>query len=1045
MAAFTYGDRSTGVANSVLEARRRTVAAAVASTSKGQDIDMVLMLADEREVQALDPAFDANVAPVLAWAEAVWSGLCPMSLLQVATSRAAAALTRARHPWSAVRGPAGALLATAARLGWQVVDASTLITDAGRRIDLHSDPPVVVKAEVIAAVTRWRWRRTARLAADAPEAANGGGFCIRPLRWLLRPRARKHGWAAEQQAALRSAVVNAQWPQQRLYTAGLVDEPWCQLCAAAGATRHGTAPICAEPPRGTLLHRMGVCDHTAAFHDVTFATYAGARRAFAARVRRAFGLARDGDQHDLNADDQRREDRRARVARQRLRPNRPAETATAVSARGTHGHTDSDTAVGDDTDAALPFGPSSRAARSVLQGVDVATWRRARDNAWESCRSSHSWARALVPMPTVAAHQPPEDGTFVWKLAPAVHCEPFRATMYTDASAIDAKHVQLRRFAWAFTAVDDSGEVIAEASGVPPPWVESIAAAEAWAIHAAASAAAPGSAFITDCATVANLLRAGRCRATAPTCKLARVMMRLFTIFDSPGDAGSVIWMPAHTTSAHVGRSVKSDGSVLTRADQLHNERADAMAKAAVKLVRARPCDRAAVIATEMVTASIATNVGRMTWAANNRPDPPHRDAAPPARAPWRHLQSQAGSVAPVGRPARARPERPPTLGGHLMSHVAGGVYRCAVCWVSSANRARMAAQACGGSIVRRWAAREAALRGAGSQDATSHRRWMLGDIVWCARCGAYASHHAVGLAAACKGPPLASGGGRTTALARLRRRLHPKTGLPVNGSCWPEPTVALAAHASRGAAAFDRADGFIPLETDFTYGATWGCKQPGDLVAVPPAQRRRTAGEAQPTPQEAAPARKPRGAAAATTAATAAAALPGAVDPDPTDMDDTEAPTAVPTGAGAAASSSTDAYVQAVTGAVAPAATTARASAVSCGDDVPARGKRRHEGEDGNAPSYPTAADRLAALRKRVADRAAQRTCGLAVMDGAGSVAASLVPASELVACAPVGPTCSAMHVAHAQHAGKRLSAEVEVVAPPAAARRRLHGKQSP
>ncbi len=53
-ASFEYGDDVTGVATTVLEARRRTVAAAVSGGIGGRSVDMILALADDRRGQLLD-------------------------------------------------------------------------------------------------------------------------------------------------------------------------------------------------------------------------------------------------------------------------------------------------------------------------------------------------------------------------------------------------------------------------------------------------------------------------------------------------------------------------------------------------------------------------------------------------------------------------------------------------------------------------------------------------------------------------------------------------------------------------------------------------------------------------------------------------------------------------------------------------------------------------------------------------------------------------------------------------------------------------------
>ena len=64
--AMSYGQAITGVPNSTLLAQRRAVAAAVAPAAgtRGQCVDMTLVLADGSAKGRADPAFGAHVMPI---------------------------------------------------------------------------------------------------------------------------------------------------------------------------------------------------------------------------------------------------------------------------------------------------------------------------------------------------------------------------------------------------------------------------------------------------------------------------------------------------------------------------------------------------------------------------------------------------------------------------------------------------------------------------------------------------------------------------------------------------------------------------------------------------------------------------------------------------------------------------------------------------------------------------------------------------------------------------------------------------------------------
>ena len=64
---------SQGLANSTLLAQRIAVAAAVApaASTRGQCLDMTLVIADGKAKGRADPAYDAHMAPIGQWAQAV--------------------------------------------------------------------------------------------------------------------------------------------------------------------------------------------------------------------------------------------------------------------------------------------------------------------------------------------------------------------------------------------------------------------------------------------------------------------------------------------------------------------------------------------------------------------------------------------------------------------------------------------------------------------------------------------------------------------------------------------------------------------------------------------------------------------------------------------------------------------------------------------------------------------------------------------------------------------------------------------------------------
>ena len=247
-AALTFGQAVTGVPPTTLLAQRRAaaVACAPAAGPSGQDIDLALALADGRANGRADPAHEAHLLPIGLWAEAVWHSWLPRPSLHKIIEVRGVALATARSLWRHVRGPGSAMIASAWRLGWTVADATHLCTDEGRELVLTLDPPVVVRAEVMASVRRWRDRLVFSKYKHLGQFDESHGLHLKPLWKALRP-SHVPSWNEAHQAGLRSAFADRQWPQDRCWTAGWTQHDRCMLCVEAARVRRCAA--CPSPPQ----------------------------------------------------------------------------------------------------------------------------------------------------------------------------------------------------------------------------------------------------------------------------------------------------------------------------------------------------------------------------------------------------------------------------------------------------------------------------------------------------------------------------------------------------------------------------------------------------------------------------------------------------------------------------------------------------------------------------------------------------------------------------------------------------------------------------
>ena len=200
-------------------------------------------------------------------------------------------------------------------------------------------------------------------------------------------------------------------------------------------------------------------------------------------------------------------------------------------------------------------------------------------------RGHPAWERALVARPPMPRRKKSKVEPIVWHVKPK--SMPIKGIIYSDGSARDGPIKELVRCGWAFVVVDEEGQVIAAAYGLPPPWIDDIGGAEVWGLHQAMLVTTPCSPAWVDCLPVLTAVEKGMQVANDPRNPLARAHALLLPLLEDEGveRAG---WMPAHLKSADLKHAMatKSDGSLVTKVDVMTNDLADRLAKQTVEAHR---------------------------------------------------------------------------------------------------------------------------------------------------------------------------------------------------------------------------------------------------------------------------------------------------------------------------------------------------------------------------------------------------------------------------------------------------------------------------
>ena len=293
-----------------------------------------------------------------------------------------------------------------------------------------------------------------------------------------------------------------------------------------------------------------------------------------------------------------------------------------------------------------------------------------------------------APGPDLLPH---EAETFHWIVKPCT--ELLRGTVYPDGSWLDgpSRHA---RGGWAFVVVDELGEEVACARGLPPSWITDIPGCEGWAVLQAAALSDPGRvAFRSDCQPCVKACKGSLKTEANAKRKHARLYNALLPIIEDTAD-DDIVWMPAHTKASDVGIKKRGDGRPLTSTDRAANDRADTHAKLAVAEHRVPEAVRERDLKQDKVIEQVARWIGHATFSANNQPFYPKRDTAAQKPKFRKHVAARSKASIVGARPAN--------LGGHAIVKSHGG-FQCSICEVASSKWNIIAPQRCKGSKADAW------------------------------------------------------------------------------------------------------------------------------------------------------------------------------------------------------------------------------------------------------------------------------------------------------------------------------------------------------
>ncbi len=249
--AATYGGDVNGISDAELYRLRGMMGRATAPSSRGSYTLLKLMLTE-------DPALRANANIIGRWSAVAWRNAGPQSQRKgnepgadvLRAAMAAAISDEKQNPgWEGVRGPAGATVRTARRIGWEFKDAYQVADELGCTIDFGVMDPRAVRDRVRQATEAATARQVARHEA-MPQLKDG--IWAAPIRSALRSTR----MTPAAKACLRRTFAGGYWSGARRAAAGMLDNPGCDCGAPIDDTHHRLY----ECPRSQPARDALLCD-----------------------------------------------------------------------------------------------------------------------------------------------------------------------------------------------------------------------------------------------------------------------------------------------------------------------------------------------------------------------------------------------------------------------------------------------------------------------------------------------------------------------------------------------------------------------------------------------------------------------------------------------------------------------------------------------------------------------------------------------------------------------------------------------------------------
>ena len=230
--------------------------------------------------------------------------------------------------------------------------------------------------------------------------------------------------------------------------------------------------------------------------------------------------------------------------------------------------------------------------------------------------STRSLLFVKVPIP------PQREEWFQWLLTPDCRIDLDECEWFTDGSQMDPTAGLFASCGFGVVVLTKQNTLVGIGHGVPPSWVDTAAAAEAWALRFVLQNSAVVPRIFTDCLSLLNTVSSGCASATAADRKLARIWNDIAHCTDHQfqGLQESLCWLPAHKSLHKAVSMSTSKGERITPVQWRANRLVDVVAKRAAMTGKADPRILQLLDSARALVAYKASVLGNATCLANACP-----------------------------------------------------------------------------------------------------------------------------------------------------------------------------------------------------------------------------------------------------------------------------------------------------------------------------------------------------------------------------------------------------------------------------------------